>query len=417
MKKKMWILVGSIMLSFAVAACNGGEAEVTKTDAAVENVIADAGQTEEEKSSESSAAESGKTENAETDAQEEKESEKKTNYNNYEYILYKTAHSTYDDERKRLMGFNMPEGYTVESFTHAKGGNYKSNTYYAVSLAKDDTERHTYLTIDSWGYEVTDDNKLAFAEWNSLAYNAEEYYDIDLEKKAQVETAYGLADIYFETWTFKDSGKIDYEDVAFLTIDEEVVRITLSQYKNEEYLGELETILPEMLAEKEKNSEKNTVKLQSNRVQAEEGDYNSILLDQLGETAVLGFNNLDGWGDFPGSFTSYLLYKDTGNVSLSISTDEVLVKHYYEEDASYGAETYGTLLEKTEEGTLSTPFGDATVYYVKSEVYDNIYEEEIALLNNMGSVIVFRYIDMGSGIYDGEYDAHLEDLFGQLFSE
>ena len=108
--------------------------------------------------------------------------------------------------------------------------------------------------------------------------------------------------------------------------------------------------------------------------------------------------------------------------SIYITNMETWFKYFYEEDITENLDYFTDiiLVEKREEETITTPFGDAIIYYAKARTKDGGLEceYELAFLNNQETNITIIYNtrepDSVYEPYDGIYDANLKEILLQM---
>lgn len=94
------------------------------------------------------------------------------------------------------------------------------------------------------------------------------------------------------------------------------------------------------------------------------------------------------------------------------------MKHYFSDRHDIGEADFGKIMEITEVDPIVTPFGEARVFFARSEVglanRTLTYGEEVALLNNNGADIIFTfnslYSPLGVQDYTGAYEGRLAKI-------
>lgn len=316
----------------------------------------------------------------------------KVDYSEFEFILYK--------DKAIVTGFNAPDGYLIEevSTQGLQSGGTEYSESYNLALIKD--AQSAYFHIDARGHVSPNGGDET----------------IQVEEISKVDTAYGEATVYLTTekaYSWDGSEYDDYEEVALLNVEGFDVMITLSVWESEGYSGELEKMLPDIFEKNPGLKDKKVPGLYNNNTTISSGEYEIIMCnEQVSDKEVFGLNvpagmhhsYSSGTNDY---YTEIQFVDDSLAGILTVSTKRAIFEHYYNENPVWGPQ-FGTLLEKTEVGTIQTACGEAIVYCVKSEKDGKEYEEEVAVINNRGTNIVITYRD-GSA-YDGNYDKKLEGI-------
>lgn len=325
----------------------------------------------------------------------------------YDYFLYDYLQKEGD---KPVLGFNClykPVWYINNPFF--------AGVSFEISLGEN-------LYFSSGEYEMIKEGKL-------IDFVGSEYGNV--EEKEEIDTIYGKAKIYAsENFFSGDSGEI-----AQLGVDDHVVTIIYKRGRTfsgntKEYEGKLKGMLPAFF---EAVEEKETKLELVDKMVSVEDLYEIEICDPTAGRKydqyswedmkpVFGFNLIEGWrenasrgsgrasADPQSARTiTYEMFKgDVGYFeTFRISADEGLYNYFFGRQSSF---------ELEEKAEIETPFGTAKVFYAVREDMEEPQEEEVAILKNLGNIIVFNYYyaETANRIADG-YDGKLEELIAKLF--
>lgn len=394
------------------AAMQQTEVEQESGDTAAETENIEAAEKEEGKKEEQQAV-------TETD-----EERKQIDTSLYKYILCKEDNST---GVKPMVGINIPKEYVITDYFSNKAGGKDNYAYRHVFEIQNIVGEHTEQygnTLEIWqGYTVENGRLIKKGVSDELL----------VEEQGETDTLLGTAKLYFCKEEVEDSytSYIDCKEIALIPVDDTTIYVEFSYIAADgielSYLGEIEKILPGLFKPEEQTSQTEEVSVKHNYeiVDKSKWDYVFGRSDSNSDTLCLGIrDNLTDLG--VESFAANRYSGDacmTGSFRASDFSKEVYISTA---DADY--ETYfgtgdvyfnhfGSVMEKQQVGEAETPFGQALLYYVKSKTNgEDVWEQEVALLNNQGANIVIVYCDTTQS-YDGVYDGNIEKALTELFRE
>lgn len=381
MKKKLILIITTLLMAGTfLTACSSTSA--TNTD------------TGKQKSAEATAAASS------PEGTPASGSDSKDDYaESYDYILYSSSEVP-------LLGFTYPyKADYMDNSTFAPT-QYSFSTQYLVEIDSQIYSSTQFFRITSEKYEIAKENT-------------------DVDECGEIETPYGTASLYFAI-THNDSYD-SYAEVATLNIGEDTITLTWSDTSdNATYLGKLEELIP-ILFTPIHISEDQKPEIEKNKIRVDDSYDVYLLGGRYGgdEVTVLGFNpfdEADGW---------------INNASSYVPGDESSCYGYFMQEPYDYAETdtrkkHGTITITTspayynyffggrgaiameEKSSVQTPFGIAKIYYGVREECEIPEKEEVAILNNRGTNIIFEYQPYDP-VSDGIYDGKLEELIPKLF--
>lgn len=318
----------------------------------------------------------------------------------YDYILY-------NSEGSEILGFNYPyKADYMDNSTFAPT-RYSFSTDYLIEIDSQPYVRTDYFMITSEKYQADQENAI-------------------VEEKGEIETPYGIANLYFIT-SNDSSEKDSYEEIAVLNIGINTITLTWHTFSdNTTYLGKLEEFIPILFTPIEISDSEKPI-IEENKIRVDDS-YEVYLLGGLyggDEVTVLGFNpfsEADGWLSNPSAY----LPGDKSNCygyimqePYDFAESDTKKKHgTFTITTSPGYYNYffggrGTI-SMEEKGSVQTPFGVAKIYYGVREECEIPEKEEVAILNNRGTTIIFEYQPY-SRISDGNYDGKLEEFLPKIF--
>lgn len=338
-------------------------------------------------------------------------SDPKEDYTNgYDYILYGVSESDTSSEKSPILGFNYPYKADYSDNSTFAPTRYNFSTNHLVEMDSETYIQTDALMITSEEYEIAQENT-------------------EVEEKGKIETPYGTANLYFtKTHETYDEGSYDsYAEVATLNIGTNTVTLTWHTFNdNTTYLGKLEKLIP-ILFTPINISESEKPVIEKNKIRVDDSYDVYLLGGRYGgdEVTVLGFNpfnETDGWQSYASSYLpgdESNCYEYIMREPYDLAEDDTEKKHgtftittnpgYY----NYFFGGRGTI-SMEEKSSVQTPFGVAKIYYGVREECEIPEKEEVAILNNRGTNIIFEYQPY-SLISDGNYDGKLEEFIPELF--
>lgn len=302
---------------------------------------------------------------------------------------------------KTLFGFNAPQEYIVSN--SFEGGDGINKTYCYRIYEKNIGDFELEISTE---YELTENHELI----NKVTQDVE---SITLEKKSEVETDLGIAELYFTTEEgayYKiennEANEVVYDmhrELAALNINEATVTFWFSQKDEEmkssveEYTGQLEKLLPLLLAEAtDKEFLENKEGLYDNFVEVEDSWAHVLYARETQPyVAVMGFNDVEGWEFWEGDvdvngginyvFTGRFVNENTGweiNTNQENFTNNY--NFYFEKGAS-SIEQYEILQRTDEIGEVDSPFGKILLYKSVSDSKTGVANEyQFGIIRNNG---------------------------------
>lgn len=314
----------------------------------------------------------------------------------YEYVLY-----SYANDGEPILGFNIPLSYSISSHSTKKHSSSGHPFFQSFSTGSAIKNTYMYLSIDTIGYQVTDDNKLICTNEYDKDYTA------TAEAMGELETAYGNAQLYY---IGENMGSYtSYKEVALLPIGNDVVKFEVSHSGSMDsisYTGKLKT-LPELLPELLIPSSMDEFEVYStelddvekNNIPVDKNNYTYIYYqdnswqdstwsnDASDKTAVIGTNNISGWDNFGGEYCSSGDQRQRINIETSAAEDRSLYNFYFEETRVW-MEDWGTITDKQQVGEVETPFGTAKLYYVQLQAPDGKKASRMKLLCSITMILM-----------------------------
>ena len=340
--------------------------------------------------------------------------------NGYDYLLY---YDSQTNEGTRdypvILGFNYP--YKADSTNNSTFAP-SQYTFTTTHIEVIDSEPHLVtevFTIASEQYEITSENKLIY---NVPDFTGEQA-DTDVEKKGEVGTPYGTAEVYFAR-THEEGSEDRCKEIAMLNTDEYTVTLTwYSSGDQEEYSGTLETLIPLVLSPIEVSDDKK-IQIEENSVSTDESYSVLMKTGSYGEkVTVFGFHPLsesENWygysvvTDAEGNSEKYQMDDSTTSFESDWGKQHGSVTITY--DPAYFNYFFGGrgMVTMDEKASVETPFGTARIFYATRQETMTPESEEVAVINNLGTNIVIDYLPYDR-ISDGVYYGKLEEIIPQLF--
>lgn len=338
----------------------------------------------------------------------------------YDYLLY---YDSQVNEGTRdypvILGFNYPyKADSTDNSTFAPS-QYTFTTTYTEVIDSNPYLATEIFTIASERYEITSDNKLIF----SVPGFTGEQEDTDVEKKGEVETPYGIAEVYLAR-THEEGSDDRCKEIAMLNTGDYTVTLTWYSFSAEEYSGTLETMIPLIFSPIEVSDDKK-IQIDENSVSADESYGVLMKTGSYGDkVTVFGFNPLpesENWYGFSaltdaeGNSEKYQMddqdrsfESDWGKQhgSVTITYDPAYFNYFF------GGRGMVTMDEKA---SVETPFGTARIFYATRQETTIPQSEEVAVINNLGTNIIIDYWPYDS-ISDGIYYGKLEEIIPKLFN-
>lgn len=292
---------------------------------------------------------------------------------------------------------------------------------YDIIAVKEDTQEPSrfLVTEDDIAYDVS----IYYINAISIP-NFEEKFN----KGEEVTTITTEQGDFTIKWYY-DSGKVGlgYTELALMEPEKGGVVvfecITYPIEVSNEYHGYLEKVIPQVCAASEEIEEINFIEAEANKGYASDGyDY------QIGFNHSYGINQPDGMTceeHWVRSNPGISVYPNGNRQAEALVwcvnwRFDLPVYHYLSDSDHFGKSMYGEIKNKEELDPIETPFGTARYFYIQTEWQGNLYDEEIAYLNNNNEGIVFYYgigedgYNAAAHVSDGECDKYLEDLIKKM---
>ena len=323
--------------------------------------------------------------------------------NGYDYLLY------YDSETNEgtrdypvILGFNYP--YKADSIINSTfaPSRYNFDTKYTKVIDSVPYHAADYFTITSEQYEITSDNKLIYTAPNFTG----EQDDTDVEEKAEVETPYGTAKVYFAR-THEEGFDDRCKEVALLNTGDYTVTLTWGSSGDlEEYSGTLETLIPLVFSPVEVSDDQK-IQIDENSISADESYSVLMKTGSYGDkVTVFGFNPIpesENWyvsstvTDAEGSSEKFQM--DDQNRSSESDWGKQHGSVIVTYDPAYFNYFFGGrgMVTMDEKASVETPFGTAKIFYATRQETVSPESEEVAVI-------------------DGTYRGKLEEIIPKLFN-